>query len=294
MDVAGKTGTTQSNKDLYFAGYTGHYTAAVWSGFKIPEKIVLSGSTVSPSTRLWKKVMLQIHDGLETIPLYDANNMESVTICLESGLLATEACKNDIRTSGSSGVRYETVLVYPEDAPTQFCDKHVTVEYCVSGNGVANEYCHLFHNVGVAALHEKALVKITATRLEELKKVGKNLSSIFRGDDYVYLVDEYGNPQPFYGVNGDINLGQTAPYKVCTIHTQQNWETYKQNHPWIDGGGQEPEPDPDPNPDVNPDPNPDAEPNPDGGSITPPEDNSGTTEPAASGLDRILDYLFGR
>ncbi len=262
MDVAGKTGTTNSNKDLYFAGYTGYYTAAVWSGFKVPEKIVLSGSTVSPSTRLWKKVMLQIHQGLETIPLYDSDAMETVTICLESGKLATEACKNDIRTDGSVK-RYETVRVYPEDAPTQLCDKHINVDYCTSGNGVANEYCHKFHNVGAAVLTEKALVKITQARLDEMHKLNKKyLASFFRGNEYIYLVDEAGYPQDFFGINGDINQGLHVPYQVCTKHTLESWEAYKKDHPWIDGGTVEPEPEPDPNPDPNPEPNPEPEPDP--------------------------------
>ena len=281
MDVAGKTGTTNSNKDLYFAGYTGYYTAAVWSGFKQPEKIVLSGSTTSPSTRLWKKVMLQIHQGLETIPLYDAEAMESVTICLDSGLLATEACKNDIRTSGSSNKRYETVLVYPEDAPTQFCDKHINVDYCVSGNGVANAYCHKFHSVGVAALKEKALVKLTTSRFEELKKVGNDLTEIFRQDKYIYLVDSTGTPQPFYGFHDDINEGLLVPYQVCTIHTEANWEMYKQNHPWIDGGNQEPQPEPEP------------EPNPDDGSGTQPDEGDDGGDSIIDVIEGILDSIFG-
>ncbi len=258
MDVAGKTGTTNSNKDLYFAGYTGYYTAAVWSGFKRPEKIVLSGSTVSPSTRLWKKVMLQIHQGLETIPLYDSKNMESVTICLESGKLATEACKNDIRTEGSSNKRYETVLVYPEDAPTQFCDKHISVDYCISGNGVANEYCHKFHNVGAAVLQEKALVKITQARLDEMHQAGKDLHKVFQGNSFIYLVDEAGYPQDFFGINGDINMGLHVPYQVCTQHTLESWEQYKKDHPWIDGG--KPEPDPDPTEPTEPSPTEPVEP----------------------------------
>ena len=279
MDVAGKTGTTNSNKDLYFAGYTGYYTAAVWSGFKVPEKIVLSGSTVSPSTRLWKKVMLQIHQGLETIPLYDAAAMENVTICLESGKLATEACMNDIRTEGSSNKRYETVMVYPEDAPTEFCDKHITVDYCISGNGVANEYCHKFHNVGAAVLQDKALVKITQARLDEMFKVGtKALASFFRGNEYIYLVDEAGYPQDFYGINGDINQGLHVPYQVCTKHTQASWEAYKQNHPWIDGGTVEPEPEPEPEPD------------PDTGDQTDPDTNP---DEDSNIFDNITDFIDG-
>ena len=32
MPVAGKTGTTSDNKDLWFCGYTPYYTCAVWGG----------------------------------------------------------------------------------------------------------------------------------------------------------------------------------------------------------------------------------------------------------------------
>ena len=36
-NVYGKTGTTASNKDRWYCGFTGYYTAAVWCGYKQPE-----------------------------------------------------------------------------------------------------------------------------------------------------------------------------------------------------------------------------------------------------------------
>lgn len=38
-DLAGKTGTTNDNKDTWFAGYNGDYTTVVWAGFDIPETL---------------------------------------------------------------------------------------------------------------------------------------------------------------------------------------------------------------------------------------------------------------
>ena len=35
--VAGKTGTTNSNKDAYFCGYSQYYTMAVWTGYDYPK-----------------------------------------------------------------------------------------------------------------------------------------------------------------------------------------------------------------------------------------------------------------
>ena len=226
MDVAGKTGTTSSQKDRYFAGFTGYYTAAVWCGFDDPEQIVLSGSTANPAARLWKKVMQQLHKGRTTIPLYDAGNMVSVSICLDSGKLATDGCYHDIRSADGLH-RVEKVLVYPQDKPTAYCDRHVQVDYCVEGHGVANEYCKKFAELGALKLESKALLKMTKSQMEALLKVkGKGLAADYLRDDYVYLVDKNGGAAAFYGFSGDVNEGLKEPYQVCRVHTKQSWEDY--------------------------------------------------------------------
>ena len=227
MDVAGKTGTTAGHKDRYFAGFTGYYTAAVWCGFDDPEQIVLSGNTANPAARLWKKVMLQLHKGKSTIPLYDADAMITVSICLDSGKLATDSCYRDIRTADGLS-RVETVRVYPKDKPAAYCNKHISVEYCVDGNGVANEYCRKFAGLGVLNLETKALLKITKAKLDELWKLrNKGLHADFLRNDYIYLVDKNGADAPFYGISGDINQGLKVPYAVCRAHTQKSWEEYQ-------------------------------------------------------------------
>ena len=227
MDVAGKTGTTSGNKDRYFAGFTGHYTAAVWCGFDTPEQIVLTGNTSNPAARLWKKVMLQLHKGLPTIALYDADEMVSVSICLDSGKLATDSCYHDIRTADGLS-RVEQVLVYPQDKPTSYCDKHIRVDYCVEGHGVANEYCLKFAEAGVLKLETKALLKMTQSQIDALLKVrGKGLNAEYLRDDYIYLVDKNGGAAAFYGIDGDINKGLKLPYEVCRVHTKQSWEDYQ-------------------------------------------------------------------
>ncbi len=238
MDVAGKTGSTMNYKDRYFSGFTGYYTAAVWCGFDIPEQVILTGNLQNPAARLWKKVMVQLHEGKETIPLYDTSDMIQVSVCLDSGKLATSACTNDIR--GAATVRVQSrVWVYPEDAPKEFCDCHVNLDYCTVGGGVANEWCQNFARVGVIDLDSKALVKLTQNRIDSLLAIEDKglVTSIYLRDDYVYLVDKYGNDLPFYGFHGDINEGMNLPYQGCTAHTQEGWEQYKQDHPWVDGGG---------------------------------------------------------
>ena len=226
IDTAGKTGTTAGYKDRYFAGFTGYYTAAVWCGFDTPAEIKLSGSTANPAARLWKKVMQPLHKGRSTKTLYDASKMVSVSICLDSGKLATDSCYHDIRTADGLN-RVEKVLVYPEDRPKGYCDKHTSVEYCVEGHGVANNYCKKFAEIGALKLETKALLKLTQNQINALKKAkGKGLAADFLRNDYIYLVDKNGAAASFFGFGGDINKGLKLPYQVCTAHTQQSWEDY--------------------------------------------------------------------
>lgn len=64
MSSAGKTGTTNEQKDGWFAGYTRYYTTTVWVGYDMPKKMDrLMGSTY-PGT-IWKRFMENIHESLE-------------------------------------------------------------------------------------------------------------------------------------------------------------------------------------------------------------------------------------
>ena len=64
MTIAGKTGTTSSNYDRYFVGYTPYYTAAVWIGYDQNASIRANGN---PAAQLWKKVMSEAHENLSLI-----------------------------------------------------------------------------------------------------------------------------------------------------------------------------------------------------------------------------------
>ncbi len=230
MYVAGKTGTTSSNRDKWFCGYTEYYTAAVWCGYREPEVINLKNPKCNnPAAYLWNKVMTPLHKGKTAVCLYNTNKMTSVSICLDSGKLATDACKNDLRSVS----RVQTVLVYKEDRPTAVCDAHVEMDFCSTGNGVANEYCLHFAQAGDGTVvDKKSLVKISDEDMLQILAAEKfNLNSEFLRDEYVYLVDAAGKSMSFKGFHNDINAGITAPYKVCSVHTKQAWEDYQATLP---------------------------------------------------------------
>lgn len=64
MPSAGKTGTTNDQKDGWFAGYTRYYTTSVWVGYDMPRQMdKLMGSTYPGA--IWKNFMEGIHENLE-------------------------------------------------------------------------------------------------------------------------------------------------------------------------------------------------------------------------------------
>jgi len=226
--IAGKTGTTSSSRDRWFCGYTNYYAAAVWVGYDQPEVINLS---YNPAARLWKQVMQPIHEGLQYASLYSTNKMVYTTVCLDTGLLATEACQADVRTDGDFS-RTQTVLVYPEDKQTKACNKHVMMDIC-SGGGVATEFCHKFAEVDdTVKIEKKALLKLTESDLHEIQRaVPYGLNADYTRDDYIYLTDDSGEDANFRGVRNDANKNLYVPYLVCPCHTRESWAQYEAQNP---------------------------------------------------------------
>lgn len=224
QEVAGKTGSTDSWKDRWFCGYTNYYTAAVWCGYDTPEEIVLTNNWSNPACRLWKKVMEPLHEGKDYVALYD-NDMSGATVCLDSGKLATDACRLDIRTSLSGLARTAYAPLYSEDYDSAYCDKHVEVDYCITGGGVANEYCKLFAAKNQATIEKRALVKMTQEEVDEIQRASSvGLGSQYSVDQFVYLVSESGADLNYKGISGKANAGVNAPYVVCPVHTKAAWD----------------------------------------------------------------------
>ncbi len=68
--AAGKTGTTDDNKDGWFIGYSPYYTTSVWVGYDTPRSMEsLTGS--SYPARIWHDYMEAIHEGLAPGELND-------------------------------------------------------------------------------------------------------------------------------------------------------------------------------------------------------------------------------
>lgn len=126
IPVAGKTGTTENNKDLWFAGITPYMAGAVWIGADKPTELKdkygnkpFSGSTASA---LFGKIMAHAHESLPPVDISKPDNIVSANICSVSGLLATSYCQSDPR-----GSKVYTEIFANGTVPTHKCDIHIPV-----------------------------------------------------------------------------------------------------------------------------------------------------------------------
>lgn len=130
QETAGKTGTTNDNYDRWFCGFTNYYTAASWYGFDNQENLYYAGANYpNRALSLWKSVMADIHQGLESSSFEKPSNIVSAKICLSSGKQATDECTNTY-------TEYFVKGTVPD-----YCDGHKVVKICKETGKVANENC---------------------------------------------------------------------------------------------------------------------------------------------------------
>jgi penicillin-binding protein 1A len=200
MQVGGKTGSTSEFKDRWYCGFTGYYTAAVWTGFDTPE-VIRPTTCNNPAAVLFRRVMKPLHSDLKNKKLYDTSGMVSVSVCLDSGLRATSACSKDAR--GIS--RVASAKCYPEDVPSGSCNKHVSVSLC-SGGGKPTEWCEKFAAVDpTVKISKSSYVRYTKEEYNAAAKaVGKGLSKA-----YISKVSV-----------------KSGTDKDCEVHTKKAWKEY--------------------------------------------------------------------
>ena len=131
-DVAGKTGTTTDNMDVWFSGYTAYYTGSIWLGFDNNNKD-LSDAEQKTHNILWSKIMTKVHANLENKEIMEKpENIIEVNVCSKSGKLPTPGlCDRHV---------YKEFFEEGTE-PIEQCDIHVLGIICGSDNVIATEYC---------------------------------------------------------------------------------------------------------------------------------------------------------
>ncbi|MBO4418414.1 MAG: transglycosylase domain-containing protein [Oscillospiraceae bacterium] len=135
VPVAGKTGTTTSNRDRWFSGFTPKYTASVWCGFDTPEEVRLVVNT-NPSVVMWKSVMTKLMEGMSKEEVGDFvqpddERFVNVQVCSQTGLLAGPKCTS------------RSVSLFASDVPEDTCDAHLEfeIQLCYPAGTSGKSYC---------------------------------------------------------------------------------------------------------------------------------------------------------
>ena len=110
---AGKTGTTDDYKDLWFVGYTPYYTAGIWFGYDDSTLMRYRlGYNYNAHKVLWKNIMNEVLEGYEDRDFVMPSDVEKLRVCSTTGLLASYGCPTT------------TEYFAKDTAPTEYCSKH--------------------------------------------------------------------------------------------------------------------------------------------------------------------------
>lgn len=110
--IAGKTGTTENDNDVWFAGYTPNYTATAWAGYD--DATNLEGSEVNLAKTIWRAVM-------ERLP----GNDTYTDFTEPSGIVQEEICKDSGQLVLSSAVCSPYTEYFKDGTqPTETCSYH--------------------------------------------------------------------------------------------------------------------------------------------------------------------------
>lgn len=134
MSLAGKTGTTSDNRDVWFAGYSPYYTCVTWAGYDNNEKMISEGSNreTNIAKYLWKDIMEDIHAELPNAGFAIPEGIVQATICSRSGKIAQPGICD----------AYLTTEYFTEDSvPTEICDVHFVGEVCPYDHTIAAPEC---------------------------------------------------------------------------------------------------------------------------------------------------------
>ncbi len=93
--AAGKTGTTNNAVDAWFAGFSSSLTCAVWVGMDDSSSIMPDGYGSTLALPIWSTIMAKAPPNrYPTRPFQPSIPLTTVSLCRETGQLATEGCRH--------------------------------------------------------------------------------------------------------------------------------------------------------------------------------------------------------
>lgn len=155
---AGKTGTSDKSIDKWYCGFTPQYVGVVWYGYDT--QVALIKDENAAALKIWNAVMTKVYQELkpekaefftETPP-----NIVTRNICMDSGKIATDLCKNDQR---GSRVRTEYFIEGTEPSYGDVCTVHFSAKVCTESKDALGRPLLATANCPPTSVVDKVFIK---------------------------------------------------------------------------------------------------------------------------------------
>lgn len=130
MSVAGKTGTSSNDYDLWFAGFTPYLTATVWTGYDENTTIKTRDGSANYHEKLWSKIVTRINEVkgyTEDLGFPMPDSVTPSKICTSSGKLAIDGVCPSVNEYFAKG-----------SLPKSQCSIHIADINPTNSNGETN------------------------------------------------------------------------------------------------------------------------------------------------------------
>lgn len=192
--IAGKTGTTSFNADVWFVGYTPELIGGVWMGYDKEETMsyVYGGTHAAP---IWREVMEVAHEGKTPTNFKMPGGIVSLTIDSKSGLLPSELTPAEYR---------RTEIFNEEFIPTEVSKAWISIPGVPPGVFLVRE--EPWQEAGFDVVPEDAVLEAPAY-----------VNPIYQGENGLPLP---GTQLPEFKINGEVT--GTGSFKISW-----NWTSEK-------------------------------------------------------------------
>lgn len=99
LDLAGKTGTTNDEKDGWMCGFSPSYSVAVWVGSDMPKPVPNLTAAGQPG-EIWRRIMVKLHEGKPELVFLKPNTVEERFVGDDGKPVSVDTGRKDIFPSG--------------------------------------------------------------------------------------------------------------------------------------------------------------------------------------------------
>lgn len=165
-EQAGKTGTTNSEKDLWFCGYTPSYSMAVWVGDDIPT----SQGHLSTQGYIWKEMMTRLNEGHS-----DEIFEKPSCVYSENGTLKYKKTKTDSKLIKNTSDEKSRLNAETNAIVTFSYKNDINV---IDTDEILNGYIKLFNNLSITSAEDFPIIAKYIENGDQIKNKSSNTKLI--------------------------------------------------------------------------------------------------------------------